>query len=168
MTKKNGLQISSDRWQHIFDWEGRRTSIKSCVNDKKIYKKSRLSLRDKQIMFVDQIYDKINGNILDWYLISKLANAPPRGRVPDWYKQIKQNLVNPKEGLLTPHMKTGWYTNILSDFNPKRSRKNLFVASIQARQGAIIFGKTISKKRSNGFMKIKARHMILVNQVKLV
>lgn len=174
MTKREHLQIASHQWEHIFKWKGGKVPIKTWIADKNLYKKSRPSLKDKQIMFVNQIYDNINKKLLSWYLINKLANSTPKGRIPEWYKRIKKNSPE-KCGTLTKQARTGWYSNILSEFHYKGSRKDLFISSIhnnmdKSNKRVIVFGKSIKKKRKNKarFMSITAWHMILENQLKLI
>lgn len=87
MTKKEKLQIVSNHWQHVFDWEGGTVAIKHFLDNEDIYRSNRKSMRDKRIMYINQIYDRANDRILNWYLISKITNSPPRGRIPNWYKQ---------------------------------------------------------------------------------
>lgn len=68
-------------------------------------------------------------------------------------------------------LNTGWYTNILTGFNYKRSKKNTFIAHIpNNKMYSIIFRKSITKKlssKSKSF-NITARYIILKNQVTLI
>lgn len=123
-------------------------------------------------MFINKIYDRTNKNLLGWYLISKLVKLPPKGRIPDWYKQSEKKLNIQQGGDLKNQMEREWYTNILSNFNYKYSRKDIFIGRIKndRNERVVVFGESLSKKQTSKIevMNVMARHMILEGQFTLV
>lgn len=89
---------------------------------------------------------------MSWYVISKLANSPPRGRVPKWYSFCKKKLDEMRHVNVANQMVTGWYASILADFSHKFSKKDTFIAHLSNNDNnnskiqSIIFGESITKK----------------------
>lgn len=167
MIKGNNLQIHSSQWQYIFDWEGGHIPISHLINDISIFRYSKKSLWDKQIMFIDQIFDKYNNRLLNWYQINKLSHLPPRGKTLLWYKYCKKILREFRYTTINMILRTEWYTNMLGIFDYKCLKRDTFIILFEENNIAstVIFEESVKKKWSNdnGIIKIRARHMILKN-----
>jgi hypothetical protein len=80
-----GITIQSAKWNKLFNWKGGSLSIKTIMNDTGSHYKATPSLKNNNIMFVDQIIDKELKVILDWRIIQTINNRE-KGPIPKWYK----------------------------------------------------------------------------------
>ena len=84
-----GINLSNSRLNEIFQYNGGNFSIKSGLNNNELYKKSRNSIRNRKLMFIDQLIDDELKVLLPWKII-KVSNSNNRnGPEPNWYKELR-------------------------------------------------------------------------------
>ncbi|RHZ83397.1 hypothetical protein Glove_95g62 [Diversispora epigaea] len=88
-----GINFQGPRIQELFQWKGGNLSIKTVLNNDKLYKSSVKSLHRRYLLFLDQIIDTHNNIILEWSMIGVFTNVN-RGKQPNWYKLIKNIIVD--------------------------------------------------------------------------
>ena len=72
---KLGIKFINSHLRKLFDWEGGAQPIKHCLNNDQLYSFSKRSLKNREIMFTDQLVDAETQTILDWNYI-KTVKGP--------------------------------------------------------------------------------------------
>ena len=77
LKQANKLEIKffNSNLQKLFDWEGGAQPIKRCLNNDQLYSFSKRSLKNREIMFTDQLVDVETQTIFDWNYI-KTVKGP--------------------------------------------------------------------------------------------
>src|SRR5215210_770493 len=68
-------------------------SIKNCIDDKKLYNQAKRSLKNNELMFIDQLIDSENKVLLNWRMIQILQHTM-KGPTPNWYNEVKNKITN--------------------------------------------------------------------------
>jgi hypothetical protein len=102
-----GITVQSSKWNKVFEWKGGSISIKTILNDTGNYSKAITSLKNNNIMFLDQIIDKELKVILHWRIIQTIYNRG-KGPIPKWYKLSKDHVAEEKGSLKTNWQNWTW------------------------------------------------------------
>jgi ribonuclease HI len=138
-----GITIQSAKWNKLFNWKGGSLSIKTIMNDTGSYYKATPSLKNNNIMFVDQIIDKELKVILDWRIIQTINNRE-KGPIPKWYKWLKSRIAEEKGILKTNWTNWQWTDQHREFFSPHQERddrKINWIAWRDKKSDTIIWGK---------------------------
>ena len=120
-TNNMGITIQSAKWNKLFNWKGGSLSIKTIINDIGSYYKATPSLKNNNIMFVDQIIDKELKVILNWRIIQTINNRE-KGPIPKWYKWLKSQVAEEKGNLKTNWNDWQWTDQHREFFNLHQER----------------------------------------------
>ena len=143
---KLGIRYHNSSLQKVFEWAGGSNTIQSCLNDAQLYKKSRKSLKKREIMFVDQLVDKETYTLTSWNYIKVTNGIYGKGPTPLWYKKIKQIICKHDDSRLnTPWQNKQWTTPTPKMFNEltEDKRKKEWCCSLDKTSNRIIWGKVI-------------------------
>ena len=119
---KLGLRFESDEVEQIFQWLGGSVTIESIMKDKTIYKKSVGQLRDRRLMYIDQIIDPEDSTLLSWQTIKGIGDKSNRGREPIWYNTIKDKSLN-EDGSIKDEWKDEWEKMDLRSIKKEGNKK---------------------------------------------
>ena len=97
LAKDLGLTFQSWKWYKTFEWKKGYNTIKESLT-KEEYKKAIPSLRNNQIMYLDQIIEKEtpkDPKIKEWRLIQLMQNTS-KGPIPEWFSKLQNTLTQNK------------------------------------------------------------------------
>jgi len=75
------IGFANEELEKIFQWSGGTISIKAGLNDTTVYKKSMAQLRERKLMYIDQLLDKESGTLLSWAIIKGANVGSNKGKV---------------------------------------------------------------------------------------
>jgi exonuclease III/ribonuclease HI len=103
VANKMGIRFENTEMESIFQWSGGSTDIRKTLDNRILYKKALAQLRERKLMYVDQIIDSKNGSLLSWQTIKGMGAGSNKGRTPKWYEVLKAKIIGGDDKL-----KDGW------------------------------------------------------------
>ena len=148
-----GIRFANESMEHIFQWLGGSKSIESGLKDENLYKRSAAQLRERKLMFIDQIVDPRNKMLLSWQIIKGIGAGSNKGRTPKWYETLNKKMTNETGELSDELNKGNWMEseNSYSKFyqTPSEDRRIKEWCSYRDKRNNIHWRK-IKQKEVNG------------------
>ena len=137
---------------NIFEWKGGNYPIKSVLQDHKLYKNSKKQLRENNIMFLDQLVDINNNQLINWQILISLRERSNKERTPKWHSSIQDIVTSEANNTLNSnYINLPWtdsqykWTNSISEDGRRREWVTILSKTQEISLGKIAQSKTKEK-----------------------